>query len=103
MLSGFNLSWIHTHTHTHTHIAILQAAEPPPPAATPSVLRLQPLCLSPWAKQDKEAFYTRIPGSQPHARGKDCAVRQPGILESARDGLGHMSPLPVLTWSLLAA
>ena len=47
----------------HTHIAVLQAAEPPPPAATPSVLRLQPLCLLPLAKQDKEdncylVFYT---------------------------------------------
>lgn len=36
LLSGFHLSW------THTHTAILQAAEPPRPAATPSVLRLQP-------------------------------------------------------------
>ena len=50
LLSGFNLSWIRT----HTHIAILQAAEPPPPAATPSVPRLQPLCLLPLANQDKE-------------------------------------------------
>lgn len=70
------------------NIVILQAAEPPHPAATPSVLRLQPLCLFPMAKQHKEGncqlmFYTLELQEAIALGGRDCVMRLTGVVESA--------------------